>query len=161
MEDMAPGDGHGCRDYNDYCQNVKEAAKRIHDFQIQVSSNQLFERLFSFRNVIPREREYTPLNAFWTPAFTGVTGLRTFSMNCHDSVRQKTRPETRILLRKIALHVNGWLFVQMCPLASHHGHSGMTIEIVIPVLAPVVDQKIPFFIDQLQNIILADFKIRS
>ncbi len=49
----------------------------------------------------------------------------------------------------------------MSSFVPHYGYSRMAIKIVIPVLAAMVDQEIFLFIDELQNIIFAKFKIRS
>jgi hypothetical protein len=47
----------------------------------------------------------------------------------------------------------------MSPLFPYHGDTGAPVKIVFAILAPVVDEKILFFIDQLEDITSACLKI--
>ncbi len=49
----------------------------------------------------------------------------------------------------------------MCSFVSNHGDAGILIEVVFVILAAVVDKKILFLINELQNIPLTCLKIRS
>lgn len=65
------------------------------------------------------------------------------------------------LLRQIAFEIYRFFFVNMCSLIPYHGHSCISVKIVLLVLSAVVDQKVLFFVNELQDILLARLIMRG
>src|SRR4030042_950662 len=64
-------------------------------------------------------------------------------------------------LGQIAFEIHRFFFADMCSLISHHGHSCISVKIVLLVLSAVVDQKVLFFVNEPQDIPLARLKMRG
>jgi hypothetical protein len=77
------------------------------------------------------------------------------------SIPQSTIRIPQSSSRHIALQIDRFTFIHMSSFLPNHRDASTSVEIIILVLSAVIDQKVLFLIDKLQNIPLARLEMRG